>query len=187
MEIAKKGFLYAFSIILVISYFIILYFSLNPHVSWEYTLYYITQETNIWPGNNGYNYILGTKITPSLQTKEDCKRFGKGWGNYTDNGLWSSKQKSSIYFGNLPNKDLVFEMKLSECLLSEKMEIYFNNKLKAEIEPTLLIKEMQITQEVKKEDIIDGKLVVTLIYPEVPKNDIVPKILCKEINLYEVQ
>lgn len=186
MEIAKKVLLYAFSAILVISYFVILYISINPNVSWEYKLYYIEKETDIWPGNHGYDYELGTKIETRLENKQNCKRFGKGWGEYTEEGLWSNGKKSNIYFGNLPNKDLTFEMEISECLLNKKMEIYFNDKLKAEIEPEEVKKEMKIIKEVKKEDIVDGKLIIMLKYTEVTEKGKVQKIMCKGINLYEV-
>ena len=101
MENAKKIFLYTLSAILVICYFSILYISLRPNVSWEYELYYIDKEIGKWPGNNGFSYKLGTKIETTLENNKNCKRFGKGWGEYTEDGLWSSGKESNIYFSNL--------------------------------------------------------------------------------------
>ena len=184
MKMTKNICLYVSSIILVIIYFIILYISMKPNVSWEYMLYYIKQETDTWPGNNGYNYEIGTKIEPRLENSKECKRFGKGWGEFTEEGVWSVGEKSSIYFGNLPNEELIFEMEIAECSINEDIEVYFNDKLKERIDSKELANEKKIIQNVEKEDIIEGKLVVTLKYTETEEN--IPKILCKEINLYEI-
>ena len=64
------------------------------------------------------------------------------------------------------------------------IEVYFNDKLKERIDSKELANEKKIIQNVEKEDIIEGKLVVTLKYTETEEN--IPKILCKEINLYEI-
>lgn len=187
MRISKKVFLYMFSIILVVSYFVILYVSINPNTSWEYKLYYIDKETEVWPGNNGYDYKIGTRIETNLENKENCKRFGKGWGEYAEEGLWSKGEASSIYFGNLPSKDLKFEIKFSKCLLKDYIEVYFNNRLIEKVNAKELVKNMKIAQNVNKEDITDGRLIVTLRYTEVSKDNKTEQIVCcKGINLYEI-
>lgn len=181
-------FLYTLSAFLVICYFIILALSMKPKVSWEYELYYISKETDIWPGINGYDYYLDTKINTNLENIDGSKRLGKGFADYEELGVWSSGDVSKIYFKNIPKKDLIFEMSLSKCLLSQNIELYFNDVYINTISADKLSKTMKITGYVKSDYINDDKLVVTLKYPElsnVKKENHVHGIMCKEINLYE--
>lgn len=184
-----KILLYLFSVILVIFYIFVLVLSIfKTNVSWEYDLYYISDEADIWVGENGYDYILGTKLETNMKNMENCKRLGKGWGAYWEEGVWSSKEESKIYFTNLPSKQLVFEMIVQQCLINESIEIYFNDNLVNtisawEIKETKLIKE-----KVKSEYIQDGRLIVTLKYNKPLNNEedkTLRSIMCKEINLYE--
>lgn len=176
-------FIYLLSVILVISYFFILYISMNPKVSWEYNLYYIKQETDIWPGMHGYDYEIDTKIETNLENKENCKRFGKGWLIYTPSGLLSTGNESKIYFGNLPNKELVFEM---EACPNKEVEMYFNDRLVMKIDSNNIMQETKIVEEVKREDIINGRLIITFKYAEIEEDEKTSGILCKRINLYEI-
>lgn len=154
-----KILLYLFSVILVIFYIFVLVLSIfKTNVSWEYDLYYISDEADLWVGENGYDYILGTKLETNMNNMDNCKRLGKGWGAYWEQGVWSSKEESKIYFTNLPSKDLIFEMGLVECLVSENIEIYFNDKLVNTISAVELQETNLIKEKVKSEDIKDRKI-----------------------------
>ena len=72
--------------------------------------------------------------------------------------MWSSKEESKIYFTNLPSKDLIFEMGLVECLVSENIEIYFNDKLVNTISAVELQETNLIKEKVKPEDIKERKV-----------------------------
>lgn len=180
--------LYILSALFVIGYFVILALSMKPRVSWEYELYYISKETDVWPGMNGYDYYLGTKINTNLENIDGSKMLGKGFTKYEDNGCWSFGEVSKIYFKNIPKNDLIFEMNLSKCLLSQNVELYFNDVYINTISADELSKTMKITGEVKSDYINDDKLVVTLKYPELnngKKENYIHGIMCKEIILYE--
>lgn len=180
--------LYILSALLVISYFVILALSIKPKVSWEYELYYISKETDVWPGENGYDYYIGTKINTTIENVDGSKRLGKGFAEYEELGCWSSGDVSKIYFKNIPKNDLIFEMALSKCLLSKNIELYFNDIYIDTISAEELSKTMKIMGEVKTDFINDERLVVTLKYPELnngKKDNRLHGIMCKEINLYE--
>ena len=175
-------FLYILSFILVSFYLVIMVLAIKPNISWEYELYYITKETDVWPGNNGYEYKLGDKIRTVLENREFCKRLGKGWGNIEEDGCWSKEDESKIYFSSIPAKDLVFEMELSEFLIDKEIEIYFNDKFGCGISSKEL-ENRKIKCEVKSEYVNYGRLVISLKY--IGCNDKTQAIKCKEIVLYE--
>lgn len=189
INICIKVFLYALSAILVCFYVFVLAISMfKTNVSWEYDLYYISDEADIWVGENGYDYVLGTKLETNMNNMKNCKRLGKGWGAYWEEGVWSSKEESKIYFTNLPSKELVFEMGVEECLINGNIEIYFNDNLANTISAVELQETKLIKEKVKPEYIRDGRLTVTLKYNEPINNEedkTLRSIMCKEINLYE--
>ena len=182
----KKVLLYLLSSILFIGYIVILVLSMKPNVSWEYELYYITKEIDIWPGLHGFNYELGTKIETVLENEDNCKRFEKGWGPFERNGLWSDGLESKIYFNNLPNKNLIFEMTLVNLDIDKWIDIYLNDIKVSRIQKSELKSSMKINQQIKLQDIKNGKLIITLKYDSDEENSS-GRIMCREIILYEEQ
>jgi len=139
-------------------------------------------------GENGYDYILGTKIETNMHNMENSKRLGKGWGAYWEEGVWSSKEESKIYFTDIPSKDLIFEMGVENSLVTKEIEIYFNDYLANTISTWELSETNEIREKVKEEYIKDGRLIVTLKYIDPIDNEedkTLRGIMCKEINLYE--
>ena len=180
----KKMLLYILSGILFIGYLVILGISMKPNVSWEYELYYISKEIDIWPGIHGFDYKLGTIIETKLGNEENCKRFEKGWGPFDTNGLWSDGEESKIYFNNLPDKNIVFEMSLGNLKIDRWIDIYLNDEQASRINASELKSNMKIVQQIKAQDIKNGRLIVTLKYDSDEEN-FSGGIMCREIKLYE--
>ena len=101
---------YVVSAALNIFYLLVLWGARTPDVNWAYQLYYIDKEINIWPGIDGFNYTLGDII---LMDQEQ-KRCESGWGAIEAGGRWTQNGEATMYFDQLPDKNLKVELVCSK-------------------------------------------------------------------------
>lgn len=179
--------MYTLSALLVCGYIAILLLSLCPKTSWEYELYYIRHETARWAGMSGFDYTPGT---PLLLTPDDPNtnyRFDAGWGDFTEQGCWTNAEEATIYFDELPVKDLILSMQIAQVCVSDEVAVYCNGTPAASIPAAQIERDGQISVPIAASQLDNGRLKVTLrmISPTQSDKEHSQGLLCKQVILYE--
>lgn len=181
--------MYILSAVLVIGYILILLRSLMPKTSWEYELYYIEHETARWAGLSGFDYTLGTPLKMTPTDPNTNYRFDAGWGDFTEEGCWTNAETSTIYFDNLPERDLTLSVQVAQVCVSDRVEVYCNGTLAASIPAAQIAQDGGFSVPISAAQIPEGRLKValTMISPTQPAEDASLGLLCNQVVLYETE
>lgn len=122
--------MYSLSLFLFIWYCIILIDSLNPKVSLEYKMHYIEKTLIDWPGDNGLNYKLGSKLMFGTEYNNMAKCRGNGWYQAEKKANWTS-EKCEIYLNitnDAINDDKEMELVLQAAVPKSEVSVNINGK-----------------------------------------------------------
>lgn len=150
---------YVLSALLFISYFAILSSAAHPDVCYEYEQYYITRELEDWPGYGGLAYQPGDTFCfyNSVPKERQINRRGKGWGLLEEDGCWTYGDEAILFFTELPEKDMVLELLLTDMEKNTVTEVYAGTEKIGEIR-TLNEPDISYLFSITAQQITDGKL-----------------------------
>lgn len=132
----KNLILYMASIGLAVFYIVALYLACNPQVGIEYKMYYITNELTDWPGYGKLAYEYGTMEHCTGYWDADgnylnyrvCRRKGKGWKKYQNEGSVNSESTSYMYYIPTASKEKAeFFVDILSFSGDEPVQVYAND------------------------------------------------------------
>lgn len=135
MKKYSKILYYFISVVLLVTYLIILYTSTVPKVPYEYQLYYISKSLQDWPGYNGLKYTLGDiiSLTTENSNTNTLKRRGHNWNALEEDGCWTFGDHASLFFTDVGNKPLYAYFDISDIRDNCNANVYAYNTYLGEI------------------------------------------------------
>ena len=139
----KNIILYIICAALVIFYLAVLWLGFNPDVCLEYRMYYLTNELSDWPGYGKLPYELGTveyctgywDKDGNKYTHNVCKRKGRGWEKYQNEGSRNAVDTASIYYLPISDKEnTAFAFEINSFEGNKAVKVYANDELIGEFD-----------------------------------------------------
>ncbi len=107
---------------LVLTYIAVLYLALNPDVTNEYRAYYIDEISKRWPGQSGYDCVIGEPIVFN-EDSGDLKKIDRGRSDATEEGVFIEPDLTVIYLDSVPEGDYVVTLTFGPSDIDDMIDI----------------------------------------------------------------